>query len=37
MIFKQYLQPTWTEYVMAMIDKFGTDFDKPMDDIKKIK
>ncbi|KAH0693406.1 hypothetical protein KY285_020503 [Solanum tuberosum] len=34
----QYLQPTtWNEYVMAMVEIFGTNFDDPMEEIKKIK
>jgi len=38
MRYRQYLQPaTWTEYVIAMVDRFGTDFDDPMEEIKKIK
>ncbi|XP_015074567.1 uncharacterized protein LOC107018569 [Solanum pennellii] len=38
MRYRQYLQPaTWNEYVMAMVERFGTDFDDPMDEIKKVK
>lgn len=38
MRYRQYLQPpTWTKYVMAIVDRFGTDFDDPMEELKKIK
>ncbi|XP_019224822.1 PREDICTED: uncharacterized protein LOC109206457 [Nicotiana attenuata] len=38
MRYRQYLQPaTWNEYVMAMVERFGSDFDDPMEEIKKIK
>jgi len=38
MRYRQYLQPaTWNEYVMAMVERFGTNFDDPMEEIKKIK
>ncbi|KAK4713215.1 hypothetical protein R3W88_019122 [Solanum pinnatisectum] len=38
MRYGQYLQPaTWNEYVMAMVERFGTDFDDPIEEIKKIK
>ncbi|KAH0650469.1 hypothetical protein KY284_030381 [Solanum tuberosum] len=38
MRYMQYLQPaTWTEYVMAMVDRFGTNFYDPLEEIKKIK
>ncbi|KAH0743318.1 hypothetical protein KY290_031311 [Solanum tuberosum] len=38
MRYMQYLQPaTWTEYVMSMVDRLGTDFYDPLEEIKKIK
>ncbi|XP_075098837.1 uncharacterized protein LOC142175749 [Nicotiana tabacum] len=38
MRYRQYLKPaTWTEYVMAMMERFGVDFDDPMEEIKKIR
>ncbi|KAH0774412.1 hypothetical protein KY290_011549 [Solanum tuberosum] len=38
MRYRQFLHPaTWNEYVMAMVEKFGTDFDDPMEEIKKVK
>ncbi|XP_019259932.1 PREDICTED: uncharacterized protein LOC109237972 [Nicotiana attenuata] len=38
MRYRQYLQPaTWTEYVMAMVERSGVDFDDPMEEIKKIR
>ncbi|XP_015081221.1 uncharacterized protein LOC107024768 [Solanum pennellii] len=38
MRYRQYLQPaTWNEYVMAMVERFGNDFDDPMEEIKKVK
>ncbi|XP_070036260.1 uncharacterized protein [Nicotiana tomentosiformis] len=38
MRYRQYLQSaTWTEYVVALVEKFGVDFDDPMEEIKKIR
>ncbi|XP_070031857.1 uncharacterized protein [Nicotiana tomentosiformis] len=38
MRYKQYLQPaTWNEYVIALVERFGVDFDDLMKEIKKIK
>ncbi|KAH0702596.1 hypothetical protein KY290_017911 [Solanum tuberosum] len=38
MRYRQFLHPaTWNEYVMAMVERFGTDFDDPMEEIKKVK
>ncbi|KAH0634234.1 hypothetical protein KY284_037020 [Solanum tuberosum] len=38
MRYRQYLQPaTWNDYVMALVERFGTDFDDPMEEIKKVK
>ncbi|XP_019267598.1 PREDICTED: uncharacterized protein LOC109244894 [Nicotiana attenuata] len=38
MRYRQYLQPaTWTEYVMALVERFAVDFEDPMEEIKKIR
>lgn len=38
MKYRQYIQhATWNEYVMALVERFSTDFDDPMKEIKKIK
>lgn len=38
MRYRQYLHPaTWNDYVMALVERFGTDFDDPMEEIKKVK
>jgi len=38
MRYRPYLQPpNWGDYVRALVDRFGTDFDDPMEEIKKIK
>ncbi|PHT63422.1 hypothetical protein T459_32786 [Capsicum annuum] len=38
MRYRQYLQPIgWNEYVMALVERFGSDFDDPMEELKKIK
>ncbi|KAH0743054.1 hypothetical protein KY290_031047 [Solanum tuberosum] len=38
MRYTQFLHPaTWNEYVMVMVERFGTDFDDPMEEIKKVK
>lgn len=36
--YRQYLHPAiWNEYVMEIVERFGTYFDDPMEEIKKIK
>lgn len=38
MRYKQYLPPaTWNEYVMALVERFGANFDDPMEEIKEVK
>ncbi|XP_070057597.1 uncharacterized protein [Nicotiana tomentosiformis] len=38
MRYMQYLQPTtWTEYVMDLVERFGVNFDDPMEEIKKVR
>lgn len=38
MKYRQYTHPpTWTEYVMALVERFGVDYDDPMEELKKIK
>jgi len=38
MKYRQYLQPpTWSEYVMALVERFGADYDDPMEEIKKVR
>lgn len=38
MRYRPYLHPpNWDDYVMALVERFGTDFDDPMEEIKKIK
>ncbi|XP_060212277.1 uncharacterized protein LOC132639908 [Lycium barbarum] len=38
MRYRKYLQPaTWNDYIMAMVERFGTYFDDPMEEIKKVK
>lgn len=29
--------PTWNEYVMALVERFGADYDDPMEKIKKVR
>lgn len=38
MRYRPYLQPpSWSDYVRALVERFGTDFEDPMEEIKKIK
>ena len=38
MKYMQYLQsPTWNEYMMSLVERFGADYDDPMEEIKKGK
>lgn len=36
--YKQYLHPaTWNDHFMALVERFGIDFDDPTKKIKKVK
>lgn len=38
MKYRQCLQPsTWNEYFMALVERFGADYDDPMEEIKKVR
>ncbi|KAF3667065.1 hypothetical protein FXO38_08796 [Capsicum annuum] len=38
MKYRQYLHPpTWSEYAMTLVERFGSDYDDPMEEIKKVR
>lgn len=38
MRYRQHLHPaSWNDYIMALVERFGTDFDDHMEEIKKVK